>query len=394
MLKRKKDILLILSAVILVLVIGTVLSLRFFKQSEGVELLAMNKLDDLKESEFIKLPITGQEAEQDRVEDEFTDQIEEEKLAKSNVIVETEEVFDLGLKDGVGLSFTITAAMNAKESSETLVETVSIPFEIIYDYSDQYVEGYEEISIYGANGSRQVTYKLNYLGDELVSKEEISSEVVAEPVHQVVLVGTYVEAQVQTPTPTPAPTPVTTPAPTIQETEPPAITSQSISNVGFVSPGSVSAAVANYNIVASMLNYNGNLTYNSFVDNGDGTITVDGVTFAVSSGPTSYRTTYYDGYECAKLTGIEKADVAPNGLACNRTSTGILGARGVISKTMHGGGLPYGTVVFVEGYGLGVIGDCGNFGTDMLDLCLDAGEIQAGVQAYTGNRNVYIISIP
>lgn len=52
----------------------------------------------------------------------------------------------------------------------------------------------------------------------------------------------------------------------------------------------------------------------------------------------------------------------------------------VIATTKNGGGLPYGTVVFVEGYGLGVIGDCGNFGSNMLDLCLDAGEISQGVR--------------
>ncbi|MDO5015681.1 MAG: G5 domain-containing protein [Eubacteriales bacterium] len=257
-------------------------------------------------------------------------------------------------------------------STEQVTEEQVIPFETVYQHTEELFEGEQEIAQTGSNGLVRVVYEQSYTDGVLMATNEISRETVLEAVDQIILVGTASLPVVE---------------------EPQSMTPAAASDLGFSSPGSTAAAVNNYAIIASLLNYNGALTYSSFNDNGDGTITVDGVTFAVSSGPTSYFTTYYDGYECAKVTDFQYAVTAPNGYMCNKTASGILAARGVIS-TSQSGGLPFGTVVFIEGYGLGVVGDYGGFGAGMLDMSLDAGEIESGISLSSINRNVYIISTP
>jgi hypothetical protein len=62
-----------------------------------------------------------------------------------------------------------------------------------------------------------------------------------------------------------------------------------------------------------------------------------------------------------------------------------------------GTALPMGTIIFVEGYGLGVVGDVNGAKTnlDLIDACYDPGEIRAGI-ATLGKiySRVYILKIP
>ena len=147
---------------------------------------------------------------------------------------------------------------------------------------------------------------------------------------------------------------------------------------------SAASTEANLNIIKSLMQRNGPSNYLSFTDNGDGTITVDGVTVAVSA-PYSAKTTSYDGYECAKLVDFQYGD-------CNPCATGILAQRGIVAD--HFEGLPFGTVLFIEDYGFAVVGDRHGMGPGLLDLSFDAHEIENGVFLHTAQRTYYIVSVP
>lgn len=387
MIKKKIQIVLMASAVLLTIAAGCFLLLRSWEAKR-------NKTVFLAEKSFA----AGIEATERLAPEETKAQ---SRLPHSSVTSKaTLPKLDLDIQEGVGISYRLTAAFDttkasdapqivegegqdfmpaavaapvpaavaeptAKISTEQVVEEQVIPFETVYQETDKLYEGEQEIAQAGGNGLVRVVYEQSYTDGVLMSTNELSRETILEATDQIILVGT-----------------ASLPATSV------------VSDLAFTSPGSTAAAVNNYAIIASLLRYNGALSYNNFSDNGDGTITVDGVTFAVASGPTSYYTTYYDGYECAKVTDYQYAVTAPNGYMCNKTASGILAARGVIS-TSQSGGLPMGTVVFVEGYGLGVVGDYGGFGAGMLDLSLDAGEIEsAGLSLSSLNRNVYIISTP
>ena len=387
MIKKKIQIVLMASAVLLTIAAGCFLLLRSWEAKQ-------NKTVFLAEKSFA----AGIEATDRRAPEETKAQ---SQLPNSSVTSKaTLPKLDLAIQEGVGVSYRLTAAFDAtkasdapqiverevhdfmpadvatpvpaavteptaKISTEQVVEEQVIPFETVYQDTDKLYEGEQEIAQAGSNGLARVVYEQCYTDGVLMSTNELSRETILEATDQIILVGT-----------------ASLPATSV------------VSDLAFTSPGSTAAAVNNYAIIASLLRYNGALSYNNFSNNGDGTITVDGVTFAVASGPTSYYTTYYDGYECAKVTDYQYAVTAPNGYMCNKTASGILAARGVIS-TSQSGGLPMGTVVFVEGYGLGVVGDYGGFGAGMLDLSLDAGEIEsAGLSLSSLNRNVYIISTP
>lgn len=209
-----------------------------------------------------------------------------------------------------------------------------------------------------------------------------------------------------TPTPEPAPEPTPEPTPEAQPPEsvqPSPFTAQqplgqgpadwqnqgqsnaylaNVINSSFSTPGSTAAAEANFQIVASLLQRNGNANYLSFNDNGDGTITVDGSVLAVSQ-VYNWNSTCYDGYECAKLSDFAYGD-------CNPTASGILAQRGLIACN----DLPMGAVVFVEDYGLAVVADRHGMGSGFIDLSYDAHEIENGMGLATARRNVYLISIP
>lgn len=217
------------------------------------------------------------------------------------------------------------------------------------------------------------------------------------------LAAAAVEAEAPAPVPTPEPapalTPETQPSESIQpnpsmeqpsEQSPEAWQNQgqgnsslaNVLNAAFSAPGSTSAAEANFQIVAGLLQRNGNANYLSFNDNGDGTITVDGSIFAVSQ-VYNWNSTCYDGYECAKLSDFAYGD-------CNPTASGILAQRGLIACN----DLPMGAVVFVEDYGLAVVADRHGMGSGFIDLAYDAHEIENGMGLATARRNVYLISTP
>ena len=66
-----------------------------------------------------------------------------------------------------------------------------IPFETITkDVSNGSVLTSNKIIQYGINGQKKVTYKVKYKNEQEISREEISSEIIKEPVNKIVQVQT------------------------------------------------------------------------------------------------------------------------------------------------------------------------------------------------------------
>lgn len=78
---------------------------------------------------------------------------------------------------------------NITEKIETIIE--EIPFETITkDVSNGSVSTRNAIIQYGQNGERKVTYKVTYKDDIEILREQLSSEVIKEPVDKIVQVQT------------------------------------------------------------------------------------------------------------------------------------------------------------------------------------------------------------
>ena len=205
---------------------------------------------------------------------------------------------------------------------------------------------------------------------------QIESEVPVEvPTEPEVPVEVPAEPEVSVEAPAESEAPVEAPA------EPPvAPLAQSIQ---FVSPGSTSAAATNHSLIAGIIKPNGKASYYNFTENGDGTITVDGYTFAYTS--TNYSTiTGYDGIECSK-TGV-----------ANNTASGLPTTRGLAATVFpEYGGFPFGTVLFIEGYGLVVIADYNGMGavdSSWLDVCYYDGELATGIDPGRSTSRVFILA--
>lgn len=78
---------------------------------------------------------------------------------------------------------------NITEKIETIIE--EIPFETITkDVSNGAATTRNTIIQYGQNGEKKVTYKVTYKDDIEISREELSSEIIKEPVDKIVQVQT------------------------------------------------------------------------------------------------------------------------------------------------------------------------------------------------------------
>lgn len=272
-------------------------------------------------------------------------------------------------------------------------ETITIPFETEYQESDLLAQGEQAVIQQGYDALIEVDYEQTYKNGVLEDSREIGRRYLASGQPHIIMVGTgpvatepaLPLAQVQKAAPT-------EPEIQLEQAEQAEQVEQAASqasasgpvDISFTSPGSIAAAETNFATVASLLNRNGAQTYSSFSDNGNGTITVDGHTFAVADGPLTFKTTSYDGWECYKWYPDSGAINE-----CNRTASGILAQRGIVAACQ--GGYPMGTVLFVEGYGLAVVGDRHGMGPGLLDLAFDAREISQNVFLPTGNRTVYVL---
>ncbi len=158
-----------------------------------------------------------------------------------------------------------------------------------------------------------------------------------------------------------------------------------------------------YRQIAALLETNGSLNYRSFSDNGDGTITVDGRTYTATA-VTKRNLTCYDAAEWYVTSHGGLANFpAGTPIPYSDTFSGIPARRGVVATyAFKENGkwvatrLPMGTVVFVEDYGLAVVGDIHHVTSDIerIDCSYDPREVLDTYHLGVRKRRVYILAWP
>lgn len=81
---------------------------------------------------------------------------------------------------------------------EITTETENIPYETVTVEDDTLEKGITQVKTKGEDGILTKMYKNTYIGGELSSTEEFSSEITKEAVNEVVVVGTYVKPVAKT----------------------------------------------------------------------------------------------------------------------------------------------------------------------------------------------------
>lgn len=353
------------------------------KNSKGTELREEEKLKDVSKNDVDEKKQTSKPAQ--KIENTSDDVVDIPKIQPMtyNAPAPVEEQADIVEP----VEEYVEEVVN--EYVEEISEVEAIPFDTEYRETDSLLLGQDEVFQVGENGEVTVRYSVLYRNGELVASEEIGREITKEPLTYIILVGTKVE-EVQAMPLEVADQQMATQQFNLQNDENPASNPKpngtNSSGLGLMAAGSNDAVAHNIGVIASLFSSRSATHYANFSDNGDGTITVDGVTFNVNVGATSYKTTSYDGYACAQLSNFAYGE-------CNPTASGVLAQLGVVA--VNPGSIPFGTVVFVEGYGLGVVGDYHGMGNNLfMDLGFDPKDCENGLALPTANRNVYILSTP
>ncbi len=234
-----------------------------------------------------------------------------------------------------------------------------IPFSKVYVDDPELEIGKTAVTTPGQPGQRDLIFQETYENGVFISREQIGTEIVRDPVQEVVSRGTKV-----------------------------VIKPIDRRRVG-------STVLSSFDQIKPLLVENGRQNYESFSDNGNGTITVDGKTFAYES-VSKRRITSFDGLEVCVHSGDHSPAINHN------TASGVPAQRGLVAtygKRIDGKvypALPMGTIVFIEGYGLGVIADLHGVSSNqnLLDVCYNPGETLNGKGLPTANRTSYILSYP
>ncbi|MDD2534906.1 MAG: G5 domain-containing protein [Eubacteriales bacterium] len=252
-----------------------------------------------------------------------------------------------------------TLAYIAVDKKEFRISEV-IAYSIAYENDPELEVGKTAIATPGQNGSRDLIFEDTYENGIFISREQVGTEVMLEPVQEVIHKGTKVIIKA-------------------------------------IDRRKVGATVLNsFDQIKPLLKPNGRLNYNSFTDNGDGTLTVDGKSFSYTS-VMRRRITMFDGLEVCIHAGDHNPPINHN------TSSGVPAQRGLVAT--YGNRidgkvyptLPMGTIVFIENYGLGVIADIHGVSSnkDLLDACYDPGELMSGAfPVFSAYRDTYIIYTP
>ncbi len=234
------------------------------------------------------------------------------------------------------------------------------------DFKTEYVNdpeleiGKTAVITEGVEGSRDLIFEDTYENGVFISRVQTGTETTLEPVNEIISKGTKVVIKA-------------------------------------IDRRRVGATVLNsFDQIKPLLQPNGRLNYNSFTDNGNGSITVDGKNFTYTS-IMRRRITMFDGLEVCIHAGDHNPPINHN------TSSGVPAQRGLVAtygKRIDGKiypTLPMGTIVFIENYGLGVIADIHGVGSnpDLLDACYDPGELLSGAfPVFSAYRDTYIIYTP
>ena len=256
---------------------------------------------------------------------------------------------------------TIIAYINAEHMTVRVYE--EIPFSTVtVDDPNLYI-GTTKVRTEGVVGKRALIYDDLFENGVFVSRTQVGTEIVVNPVQKVIAKGTKKKVVI---------------APINRKT-----VNQTV--------------LRSFDAISKYLLRNGNTSYKSFKDNKDGTITVDGRVYEVTD-KGSRTITVYDGLDVCMQAGCHTPAIN------HKTASGVPAQRGLVATFAYrvdgkvvGTALPMGTLVFVEGYGLGVVADIhgSRTNTGMLDVCYDPGEMRSGnVTVGKWTRSVYILKLP
>lgn len=266
---------------------------------------------------------------------------------------------NIGTEDGFEAYFINYVAVDTR----TVRKYETIPFTTVTVDDPAIDQGKSVVAVAGENGTLARIIEEYYENDVFQGSMQIGTEVVKEPVQEVIHKGTK-------PKLTYSPLNVKTVKSTVQNS---------------------------LNKIKDYLVINGNKSYNSFRDNGNGTLTIDGVTFSYTS--MKKRTiTMFDGLECCLQAHDHSPAINHNTFSGVPAQRGLVATLGIKQNGRYVGTvLPMGTVIFVVGYGLGVVADVHGAvnNPDMIDACYNAGEIRAGTATLGKiNSSVYILKLP
>ena len=239
-----------------------------------------------------------------------------------------------------------------------------IPFSSVTIDDPTIYVGKSTVKVKGQVGVRDLIYEETYENSIFISSIQIGSEVVKEPVQEVIHKGTR-----------------------------PKLTYAPLNRKNLTS-----SVWSSYNKIKDYLNpQGGNTSYSSFTENSNSTITVDGHTFQYTA--LKKRTiTMYDGLECCLQRGCHHPAINHNTFSGVPAMRGLVASFGIkVDGRYVGSTLPMGTILFVEGYGLGVVADVHGMSNnpDLIDVCFDPGDCRNGVATIGKvNRRVYILDLP
>jgi uncharacterized protein YabE (DUF348 family)/3D (Asp-Asp-Asp) domain-containing protein len=233
---------------------------------------------------------------------------------------------------------------------------------VTIDDSSLYV-GQTAVKTKGVDGQRALIFEETYENGIFIKSEQVGTEIVKQPVQEVIRKGTKVRFVFS------------------------AVNRKTLTRTVLNSLAEISGTLID----------NGNKSYQSFSDNGNGTITVDGQTYDYTS--VKKRTiTMYDGLQVCINNGCHTPAINHNSFSGVPAQRGIVAvACKTVDGKVTGTALPMGTIIFVEGYGLGVVGDINGAKTnlDLIDVGYNAGDISAGVATFGKmNSRVYILKTP
>ena len=93
---------------------------------------------------------------------------------------------------GAFVLFVIIGTTNLTERTDTITQTVEIPYDTIYVEDRDIEQGKTVVRTHGHPGKREVTYKVKSKGGSEISRELVSDRVTIEPTNEVIARGTKV----------------------------------------------------------------------------------------------------------------------------------------------------------------------------------------------------------
>lgn len=258
---------------------------------------------------------------------------------------------------------------------DTTTQTYDIPYDKVEREDPELPKGETKLVQSGKVGEFEIVTETVYKNGVVFSQTVTSEKTLREPVSEITAVGTYV------------PPPPPPPPPTISE-----IHSQK-SESGSSGSGSSSSGGSKGGSSGSSSSSGGSGASSSSGGSGGGSSSSGGSSDddGQSSKPASSPVTSPDGISAKytlsmQATAYCKACDSGHGV----TASGTYASWGTVAANT--GVLPFGTKIYVEGYGYGVVEDTGGFSSNVIDLYLgDRDTCTCGSDWGRKNVTVYVI---